>query len=89
MATSVIYRLFTRGRRREVHHFHGDVFLTSGGGGGGIQIMGMEIAVDPSLLFHQALSNYGNYELRDERRSASLDVRIEVVYRFEGRIRRS
>lgn len=51
--------------------------------------MGMEIAVDPSLLFHQALSNYGNYELRDERRSASLDVRIEEVYRFEGRIRRS
>lgn len=35
MATSVIYRLFTRGRRREVHHFHGDVFLTSGGGGVG------------------------------------------------------
>lgn len=51
--------------------------------------MGMEIAVDPSLLFHQALSNYGNYELRDERRSVYCDVRIEEVYRFEGRIRRS
>lgn len=55
----------------------------------GIQIMGMEIAVDPSLLFHQAFSNYGNYELRDERRSVYCDVRIEEVYRFEGRIRRS
>lgn len=93
VATSVIYRLFTRGRRRGVHHFHGATyFLRPGkkeGGGVGIQIMGMEIAVDPSLLFHQALSNYGNYELRDERRSAYCDVRIEEVYRFEGRIRRS
>lgn len=68
MATSVIYRLFTRGRRREVHHFHGDVFLTSGGGGGGgFRLWEWKLRLTPPFSFIKLFRITGitNYETRD------------------------